>query len=208
MYSQRDEETYILRFFRNAPQGRFLDIGAYDGHTFSNTKALADKGWGGVCVEAAPTVFTGLLETYKGRSDIQLVCAAVTTDGNSLTPFHLSYDAVSTTVEAHRDLWAAQDVAFFPILMATVSAENLVWAAPARPYEFVNIDTEGTSVDIFTELLGLTAGRPARMMETQLWCVEHDMQWPRIGALCHQYGLEQVHQTAENVLLRTLPRDG
>ncbi len=205
MYSQRDEETYILRFFRHAGPGRFLDIGAYDGHTFSNTKALADKGWGGVCVEPAPTVFTGLLETYKGRADIQLVNAAVGVQAG-LIPFHLSYDAVSTTIEAHRDLWAAQDVTFYPIHVAAVTPNELLGAF-GGPYEFINVDTEGTSVEIFAALLGLAAYKPPRRTETQLWCVEHDMQWDTIGALCRQRGLEQVHQTAENVLLRTLPRD-
>ena len=36
MYSQRDEELHILGYFGDKV-GRFIDIGAYDGKSFSNT---------------------------------------------------------------------------------------------------------------------------------------------------------------------------
>jgi hypothetical protein len=52
MHSQNDEERHILDAFREGPEGNFLDIGAYDRITLSNTYCLALKGWSGVCVEA------------------------------------------------------------------------------------------------------------------------------------------------------------
>jgi len=52
MHSQNDEERHILDAFRGRPEGNFLDIGAYDGITLSNTYCLALKGWSGVCAEA------------------------------------------------------------------------------------------------------------------------------------------------------------
>ena len=35
----------------NAAKGTFVEVGAYDGETFSNTSFLADQGWRGIYVE-------------------------------------------------------------------------------------------------------------------------------------------------------------
>lgn len=48
-----------MKFFGDF-KGRFLDLGAYDGIIGSNTRALVELGWAGVCVEANPHVFTKL----------------------------------------------------------------------------------------------------------------------------------------------------
>lgn len=50
MPSQRSEDHFILEYFKDNDSGVFLDVGAYHPETFSNTRALFDKGWGGgVC---------------------------------------------------------------------------------------------------------------------------------------------------------------
>ena len=41
MYSQNQEEKYILKHFKDK-QGTFLDLGAYDGKELSNTRALVE----------------------------------------------------------------------------------------------------------------------------------------------------------------------
>ena len=55
MYSQNQEEQYILNHFKDK-QGTFLDLGAYDGKELSNTRALVEQGWAGCCVEPHPTI--------------------------------------------------------------------------------------------------------------------------------------------------------
>jgi FkbM family methyltransferase len=42
--------------------GYFVDIGAHDGVTFSNSKFFEELGWSGVCVEPNPSVFKKLKE--------------------------------------------------------------------------------------------------------------------------------------------------
>ena len=41
MFSQRNEETFILKHFGKGKN--FLDIGAYDGELFSNTRQLGTR---------------------------------------------------------------------------------------------------------------------------------------------------------------------
>ena len=74
MFSQNDEEKIILNFLGDF-QGRFLDIGAYDGVNLSNTRALALRGWSGVYVEPDPRNLCKLIENSKGL-DITIVATA------------------------------------------------------------------------------------------------------------------------------------
>jgi len=75
-YSQWGEQELITKFFGGFI-GRFLDLGASDGVTGSNTRGLFDLGWSGVCVEASPFAFQKLIENYRGADRVECVCAAV-----------------------------------------------------------------------------------------------------------------------------------
>jgi FkbM family methyltransferase len=76
-YSQWGEQKIIHNFFKDTKRGRFLDLGAFDGITGSNTYGLWMKGWSGVCVEASELNFRKLRATYKATRRIQCVNAAV-----------------------------------------------------------------------------------------------------------------------------------
>ena len=104
MFSQREEEKYILEYFTGT--GVFLDIGAYDGKMFSNTHQLALNGWSGVCVEPSPNVFPALDHLYKWNIKIQVhqVCIGET---NGMVDFYDSGgDAVSSVKFEHTEKWS------------------------------------------------------------------------------------------------------
>lgn len=63
-YSQNDEERVILEYFGKR-KGVFLSIGENDGVTFSNVRALAERGWSGICIEPSPVTFKKLEALYK-----------------------------------------------------------------------------------------------------------------------------------------------
>lgn len=62
-FSQNNEQEVILNYF-GPFKGAFLDIGANDGVTFSNTRALALSGWCGALVECSPRAFNKLRANY------------------------------------------------------------------------------------------------------------------------------------------------
>jgi FkbM family methyltransferase len=74
-YSQGKEEQFIWEFFdigNDNPANRvYVELGAYDGLTNSNTRALQLIGWAGVCIEPNPTAFKQLL---KNRADDETAC--------------------------------------------------------------------------------------------------------------------------------------
>jgi len=65
----------VLQFFNYKRNGIFIDIGAYDGFTWSNSLALEKYyDWKGICVEPIPEVF----EKLKEKRTAKCVQAAVT----------------------------------------------------------------------------------------------------------------------------------
>ena len=65
-YSQYGQDTYAYEtFFKDKKDGIFLEIGADDGVTFSNTKFFEDIGWSGICIEPRPSAFKLLTQNRK-----------------------------------------------------------------------------------------------------------------------------------------------
>lgn len=61
-YSQSGQDRFIHEhFFRDKRDGVFVEIGAYDGRTYSNTYFFEKNlGWKGICIEPVPSVFEKL----------------------------------------------------------------------------------------------------------------------------------------------------
>lgn len=196
-HSQNDEESVIVRFFGDR-KGRFLDIGAHDGVTLSNTRRLAELGWGGVCVEPSPSPFVALMNTYRERPDVKLVHVAIGTNDWALRPIQDSRgDFVSTFSESHRALWAASNagragVPFQEIDVGCVSLDVLTLRHPG-PYAFVNLDVEGINLDLFTCLqLG--------PLGVELVCVEYENHLAEMDRIADSQGFGRIHVTSENAL--------
>lgn len=68
-YSQVEQDKFINEnFFKNKKNGIFVDIGAHDGITISNTYFFEKElGWTGVCFEPLPDIYQQLI---KNRSCI------------------------------------------------------------------------------------------------------------------------------------------
>lgn len=53
-FSQAGQDQWVVATFPDGYRGYFVEVGAYDGIQTSNTYALEQRGWDGVCVEAHP----------------------------------------------------------------------------------------------------------------------------------------------------------
>jgi len=208
-YSQNDEESMILRLLAGkVVSKRFLDIGAHDGVTFSNTRKLSDDGWAGTLVEPSPSAFIALMRNYEGRAPVELVHAAIVAEGpQCLLKFHDSHgDMISTLDEKHRGLWQGRPghvkvlgaavrpkVGFQPIYVAALSVASLIAQFPG-PYDFVNLDVEGTNFELFGAL-------PLRDLGVAVACIEYQDKKKEITQLATAQGYTVAHTTNENLIL-------
>lgn len=53
-FAQHGEDTLLWQIFGGRRRGYYIEVGAYDGVTFSNTYLLEQRGWQGILVEPSP----------------------------------------------------------------------------------------------------------------------------------------------------------
>jgi FkbM family methyltransferase len=80
-FSQHGQDAFVYETFfkRDNANGFFVDVGAYDGVTFSNSLFFERHlGWSGICIEPLPAAFEKLREC---RRAICLNCAVADQEG-------------------------------------------------------------------------------------------------------------------------------
>lgn len=197
MYSQNDEERWIVNHFTEADplKSRFLDIGAYDGKTFSNTLRLAELGWSGLCVEPAPSCFIKLLEVHKDNPRVQMLNTAVIPgDSAKMLPFYDSNgDAVSTLVEGHKQRW--QGAVSFRKFFTQAMPIFALFEQFGYDYDFLNLDVESLNLQLFNELPF------TRLEKLRLICVEHDGNDRIMADRLRGLGFRLLAQNPENLIM-------
>jgi FkbM family methyltransferase len=64
--SQLGQDKILDEYLHGKRNGVFVDIGAYDGVTFSNTLMLErERGWTGICIEPLPDIFAELRKNRR-----------------------------------------------------------------------------------------------------------------------------------------------
>lgn len=187
-YTQNLEERYIVGNL--GQKGRFLDIGAYDGKTFSATLALAEKGWTGVYVEPDPCIIPLLKENMRDFHSEIVECAIGTTSG--VLPFYSSRgDMVGTLSKSHKQKWSTA-VDFTEISVPVLTLDELAQKV-GTDFDFINLDVEGINWDIF------------QMFDWNVWrasvvCIEYDDKYNEIRAILEQHKFRIAYVSGENIV--------
>lgn len=174
-WSQYGEQKAILDHFAGRV-GRFLDIGAFDGASNSNTRALAELGWSGVCVEPSPPAFCALMREYAENPKIELMNTAITHTATGLFSFHCNSpdghaaDMMSTFLSEQRIRvvklgYPMMRKVFSVAISWKVLLETCKWVN-GSPFDFVNIDVEGMNADVLQ----------AMPFSPEVICVEWDKE--------------------------------
>lgn len=144
-YSYKDEQDFILDFFKEKDKGFFLDIGAGDGWNDSNTRALWDLGWSGMLVEANYRAFKQLMEVYgAGERAILLYAAINVVNGPVVFWEHpeTGWSSLTPKLLGHPD-------DYHPRLVQGLRLDAL--RIPPH-IDFMNIDVEGMEAPILNTL--------------------------------------------------------
>jgi FkbM family methyltransferase len=200
-FSQNNEQEVILNYFKNQPKGSFLDIGANDGQTLSNSRALALSGWSGICVEPAPDPFQKLETLYEGSKVMVFECAIGKENGKM--PFHISGShlkngdsgLLSTLDPEEIKRWKGTEQ-FIESEVDVLKWDSFYKGCGVKTFDFISIDAEGLDYHIVNEM-NLTD------LKTSLICVEWNsnkklqlaFNWVFKG-----YGFKLIHSNFENLI--------
>lgn len=203
-YSQYGEQKYILQALgRNDPHyplsvgdpyikpGRLLEIGAFDPFEMSNSRALIELGWSAVMFEPSPGPLRALVKEYGNNPKVEVVGLPVSVSGGFLK-LRLTDDAVTADAEnlGHLEKWRGYGF-YGTMTSCAVMVDEIVehWAGQ---FDFVSIDTEGTSVDIFDRLVKVFQPLPRCVV------VEHDNRWEEMRKAAELGGYRLMHDPKEN----------
>lgn len=201
MYSQYEEERFILEALKDIPRGRLLDLGASMPTKFSNSRRLIELGWEAVLVDCSPDAIKALATEYAGVwPRVRVVQAAIVpehaNDGELVT-VNLTEDFVTTFDQATFDKWKGQ-VPYYGRIGAIPHSLHSLMRSLIDPaiwrLDFVNIDLEGQSVDVFADLIALE-------LDPTCICVEYDDRLEEVLKLAADHGYRLTHKNGTNVVL-------
>jgi FkbM family methyltransferase len=186
------EEDFILMSTNRAERKRALDIGAWHPTCFSNSRALIEQGWDAVLIEPSPGPVRNLVMEYGEAGKVQVVSAAVVVEDRILTSIKITDDGISSEVEANVEKWKEKGKFLGDLWVPAITIEKVLYCFGA--FDFVSIDTEGSSVDLLKVLL-------ATGMQPQCVCVEYDNRLAEAQIAAGARGYKSVYTSNENVVL-------
>lgn len=142
-YSQINQDLNVITFFNNENDLYFVDIGAFDGKTLSNTYLLEKKyKWTGICSEPSPESFKKL------KACREVICdnnAVYNESGLTLqfSECHL-LSGITNLIDAHT---IAKKGTQIPV--TTITLQDLLEKNNSPPIiHYLSLDTEGSEFKI------------------------------------------------------------
>ena len=199
-YSQNGEEALILDYFKDRT-GTFMDLGANDGSTLSNTRALAERGWSGVCVDASPTAFAKLEALYAEHDHIETHHVAMAEKVGWLTLHesgtHLGKGdtaLLSSVIDAETTKWRPT-TEYHEVTVPSIDFAELLRRSKYKTFDFISMDVEGMDLLVLQQM-DLTA------LGCSMLVVEVNNSDPKpFLDHCAKHGLVLLTRNSENLIL-------
>jgi FkbM family methyltransferase len=158
-FSQHGQDAFVYEtFFKSKDgQGYFVDVGAYDGVTFSNSLFFERHlGWSGICIEPLPAAFEKL---QGSRTAVCLNCAVADRDGKGE---FVDVD-MPNFGKMYSGLRAEYDQRHVQILNAYMTGARLIEVPlrrladildenGVRKIDYLSVDTEGGELKILKSI--------------------------------------------------------
>lgn len=201
MHSQSNEEHVILEYFKGYV-GTFIDIGANDGITFSNTRALAERGWKGVLIDCDPEAFAKLEKLYLEYKGLYTYNYAIS-DYNGKKILQKSSSLLKngdtglvSTFNASEMERFKSVVSYTPIEVQCYTWRTALNRWAIQEFEFISIDCESEELKFLKDI---------DLTKTQLICLEHNGKndVKNFYLECTgKYGLTKIiYESAENIII-------
>lgn len=156
-YGQLKQDEYVYnKFFQGITDGIYVDIGAHDGVSASNTFFFDQLGWKGVCVEPIKDRF---LELEKNRTSKNYNCVISDLDAKEVEFCKIDGYAemlsgiVENYTETHKQR-ILNECEQYNCRREKLLIENKKFSdiAPNKFINFLSVDTEGNEINIIESI--------------------------------------------------------
>ena len=149
-YSQIKQDIWIADKIKKP--GFFVDIGAHNGIDLSNTYALEQSGWNGICIEPHPELFRELINNRKCMT----VNSAIS-NYNGTANFHQNQESALSSLNENGEI---------SVRVNRLDSILSAYHAP-KDIDYVSLDVEGEELNILIDF-------PFDKWNVKCWTVEHN----------------------------------
>jgi FkbM family methyltransferase len=182
-HTAAEESRLLLEYL--GPTGVFVDVGANDPVINSQSWALEQAGWTGVCVEPQPR-YAQALRAQRRATVVQKACGAPGCTGQTMT---LTVLGTNAALEPERVFTHYEAVERVDVELDTL--DNIVSAAGLARIDFLSLDVEGYETEV---LRGFDL---ARWQPRLVLCEDHWFDHDKRRAL-ERAGYRWVRRTEYN----------
>jgi FkbM family methyltransferase len=158
-HSQLGQDSFVDEFFKGKHNGVFIDIGAHDGVSCSNTLFLEkERAWTGVCIEPGLEEFKKLKES---RSAVCMDCAISNKNGDDEFVYIEGYANMLSGLKSGHNTQHTErinrEVAQYGgkinnIKVYTRTLQSILEENNISEVDYCSIDTEGSEFDIIKSI--------------------------------------------------------
>lgn len=180
-YSEIGQDLWVLETaLPDVSEGYFLDVGSGDGTVGSNSKALEERGWKGICVDPFPT-------HMEGRTCLVFREVVYSEAGKRMMFYQAGQlGGIADTLGA----WKVRAEKASAVEFTTVTLGDILARAKApRRIDFVSLDIEGAELEALR-------GLPLDRYQIGALVIEHNFEEPkrsRIEEFMKSHGYRRVH---------------
>lgn len=136
-------------YFQNIETGFFIEVGAYDGKSWTNTGFLADIGWKGIYIEPIKTYMDRCKENHKNNKVFFEQCAIGSANKNEEIYVLEGLSTIDENVNnAHQQLFNCESK-----LKQTIQVNRLDFILGKyqvnKKFDLLVVDTEGYEKEVF-----------------------------------------------------------
>lgn len=185
--------------------GRFVEVGAFDGDQWSNTIGLARIGWKGIAIEPHPIQYKKLIDHH---ADHDVTCIEVAIgDHEGVGELYLA-GSLSTLIDGQVDIYRSldwsnylfpDDVKKYPVRVRSLNyiLDRQRWKPD---FDLLVIDVEGSELDVL-RCFNINHWQPKMMIiETHEEYSERSLNWKGrvIGTMLDFFGYLKVYADTIN----------
>lgn len=197
MYSQNSEEQVILDYFKGYV-GTFCDLGSNDGITFSNTRALAERGWSGVLIEPDPEAFDRLEKLYLEYRGLYTYNYAIS-DYNGKKILQKSDSLLKNGDTGLVSTFNASEMERFKSVVkyTPIEVQCYTWRTALnrwaiKEFDFISADIEGEELKVLPDI---------DITNTKCFCIEHNgRQDLKLEYEKYLEGFKLIYTSSENLI--------
>jgi len=187
-YSQVSQDRFVNEtFFKNKRGGVFIEIGAYDGEKFSNTKYFEEYlGWTGLLIEPLPLAFEKLKKNRKST----LINGCITAKRGKQTLFNVQgVEMLSGLADQydnrHLDRIEREGGRIEKIEVECYNLNELCDEHKISRVDFLSLDVEGAELTILNSI-------DFDRLTIDVLTIENNYNYPEIRTLMESKGYKLI----------------